>query len=255
MTPPLVSVVIATWNARRYLPETLGSALDQTWPNLEVIVVDDGSTDGTHEAITEFLPRIRYERRPHQGLAAARNEGIRLARGDYVALLDADDLWHPEKVAVQMEVAQRHPETGMIVCDGVEFSGDSILRETLLLEPFLRVLRSAGKEEVTGDFQRELIAGCCIGCPAQVLIPRHVLAELGAFIDSGAQDYDFYLRLTLRYPIALHAHSRPVAKPERLHVRRWSRPEADLGLREPPGACLPSPAVPARRPRAPRCQD
>jgi glycosyltransferase involved in cell wall biosynthesis len=217
MIRPLVSVIIATWNTGKYLPETLASALAQTWPNLEVIVVDDGSTDGTRDAIAEFLPRIRYEPRPHLGLAAARNEGIRLAQGAYVALLDADDLWHPEKIAVQVEVAERHPEAGMIVCDGVEFSEEGILRETALSEPLSRAVGSSINGEAVGDFQRDLISGCGIACPAQVLIPRRVLHEIGPFTDSQIQDYDYYLRLSLRYPIALHSHT---------HVRYRHRSDA-----------------------------
>jgi len=228
MSPPLVSVVIASWNTRHYLPETLASALEQSWPDLEVIVVDDGSTDGTREAIAEFLPRIRYEARPHRGLAAARNEGIRLARGEYIALLDADDLWHPEKIATQVEIAGRYPEAGMIVCNGVEFSehqalsecGD--LSETLLAERFLRALQASPSGEVAGDFQRDLIPNTGISCPAQVLLPRRVVEEVGPFVGSGAQDHDYYLRVSLKYPIVFHAHS---------HVRWRFRPDSMSGDR------------------------
>ena len=206
MSGPLVSVVIATWNTARFLPEALSGALGQTWPNLEVIVVDDGSTDDTAHVIRPFLPRIRYERRSHQGLAAARNEGIRLAQGDYVALLDADDVWLPDKIAVQMEIATRHPETGLVACNAVQFDGDRVLHENLLFEPFLRAIAASPSGEVTADFQRDLIAGTGISSPSQVLIPRRVLLEIGPFVGSGAQDYDYYLRVSRSFPITVHHH-------------------------------------------------
>lgn len=204
MSTPLVSVVIAAWNAAEYLPHTLATAVAQTWPNMEVILVDDGSTDGTIEAITPFLPRIRYERRGHCGLAAARNEGIRLARGDYVALLDADDLWHSEKIAIQIAAANRHPQSGLIACDGEEFCGDKVLRVSLLGGQVAAAARASPTGSVTGDFQREFIEGVVIACPAQVMLPRRVVDRIGPFIDSPVQDYDYYLRVATHYPITFH---------------------------------------------------
>lgn len=223
MRTPLVSAVIASWNAAEFLPATLATAVAQTWPNLEVIVVDDGSTDDTARAIAPFLPRIRYQRRSHQGLAAARNEGLRLAAGDYIALLDADDLWHPEKVAVQVEIAGRYPETGLLACNGVEFAGDVVLQPTLLFDPFTDAIEASGVGEVTADFQRALIVNNGICCPSQVMIPRRVVAEIGPFIDSGAQDYDYYLRVSREHPITLHHHC---------HTRWRYRPDSMSGVRD-----------------------
>src|SRR5262245_22654271 len=126
MTPPpagapLVSVIITTYNTARYLPATLTSALAQTYSPYEVIVVDDGSEDDAAGSVQPFLDRIRFLPERHIGLAAARNRALDVARGEYIALLDADDLWDPDKLAVQVEVARRHPESGMIACDGREF--------------------------------------------------------------------------------------------------------------------------------------
>jgi glycosyltransferase involved in cell wall biosynthesis len=222
VSDPLVSVVICTWNCSRYLSETVSSALAQTWPNLEVIVVDDGSTDDTRAVIAPFLGRVRYEPRTHQGLAAARNEGIRLAAGELVALLDADDLWAPEKIATQVEIARRRPESGLVACNGVEFADDTVCRAELLSVRFTHALAESPAGEVTGDFQREMFAGPGICCPAQVLIPRPVLRRVGPFIDSGAQDYDYYLRVSLRYPITVHKHR---------HVRWRYRADSLSGAR------------------------
>jgi glycosyltransferase involved in cell wall biosynthesis len=201
---PLVSVVIATYNDAAWLPETLESALAQTYPHVEIIVVDDGSTDDTLRRIEPHLSRIRYVRREHEGLAGARNAGIALATGDFVALLDADDLWHPEKLTVQIAVAQRHPESGLIACDGVGFTSEDPNTGPLLRGPLRRMLLAAAGREITGRFHDQLLDGNPITCPAQVLVPRHVLREIGPFVDSMVQDYDYYLRVAQRWPVALH---------------------------------------------------
>ncbi len=206
MTPPLVSVVIATYNAGRYLPETLESVVAQTYRRREIIVVDDGSTDGTAVLMRRFPADVQYVRRAHRGLAEARNTALRLARGDYIALIDADDLWLPDKLAVQVEVAARHPRSGLIACDGVRF-GEGALPTRLLHGASARALDSSPDGEITGDFHRDFIAAVPIGCPAQVLIPRHVIEQIGPFANLLAQDYDYYLRIAQRLPVTLHRHS------------------------------------------------
>ncbi|MGO8702930.1 MAG: glycosyltransferase family 2 protein [Candidatus Brocadiia bacterium] len=102
---PLVSAVIPTYNYGRFVVEAVESALAQTWSPVEVIVVDDGSTDDTAERLRPYGERIRYLRQRNRGLSGARNAGIRAARGEYVALLDSDDAWKPEKIAAQMSLA------------------------------------------------------------------------------------------------------------------------------------------------------
>lgn len=103
MNTPLVSCIVPVWNGERYVVEALESVLRQTYRPLEVVVVDDGSTDGTREVIAAFGARVRCVDQPHAGLAAARNRGLDAARGELIAFLDADDLWLPEKIARQVE--------------------------------------------------------------------------------------------------------------------------------------------------------
>jgi glycosyltransferase involved in cell wall biosynthesis len=100
---PLISCIVPVFNAQRYLPETLHSILAQTYRRTEIIVADDGSTDGTAEQVAGYGSRIRYVRQPNAGPAAARNLGLNIARGEFVAFLDQDDLWHPEKLARQLD--------------------------------------------------------------------------------------------------------------------------------------------------------
>jgi glycosyltransferase involved in cell wall biosynthesis len=110
MLHPLISCIVPVFNGERYLREAIDSILAQSYSRLEVIVTDDGSTDGTPMVIAGFGNRIRSLRQVNQGPATARNLGIRAARGEFVAFLDADDLWHPEKLERQIARFQARPK-------------------------------------------------------------------------------------------------------------------------------------------------
>ena len=114
MTPsagsPLVSVVLPTFNRREFLREALESVQDQSYSNLEVMVVDDGSTDDTGRMVENSFPLVRYTWQENQGPAAARNRGIKMTRGEWLAFLDSDDLWKRKKLARQMHFLLNNPE-------------------------------------------------------------------------------------------------------------------------------------------------
>jgi glycosyltransferase involved in cell wall biosynthesis len=122
MAGRLVSVVVPTYNRAGVLAETLDSILAQTYPHLEVIVVDDGSTDDTQAAVAPYRDRIIYIRQENQGLAAARNAGFVRSSGDYVAWLDSDDLWNPDKIALQVAVLDRRPDIAVVASDFSAFN-------------------------------------------------------------------------------------------------------------------------------------
>jgi glycosyltransferase involved in cell wall biosynthesis len=113
---PLVSVVIASYNMAAYLPLTVKSVLDQVYRNIEVIIIDDGSTDGTKEAVRPYLddPRVKYLFQENKGQAAAKNYGIRESRGEYVAFLDGDDMWVSEKLEQQMPLFLHSKDVGVV---------------------------------------------------------------------------------------------------------------------------------------------
>lgn len=113
----LVSVVIPAYNSRALLRTALESVFAQTYNPVEVIVVDDGSTDGTDEWVRAQYPSIKVVRIPNQGPSGARNQGIQLATGDYVAFLDADDVWHPGKLEAQIGVMERYADVGLVASD------------------------------------------------------------------------------------------------------------------------------------------
>jgi glycosyltransferase involved in cell wall biosynthesis len=108
--PPLISCIVPVFNGERFLAEALESILSQTYQPIEIIVVDDGSTDQTAQVAHSYGQRIKYLRKTNGGETAARNHGLRAAKGEYVAFLDADDLWHPYKLAQQMARFRETPE-------------------------------------------------------------------------------------------------------------------------------------------------
>jgi glycosyltransferase involved in cell wall biosynthesis len=115
MTEPLISCIVPVFNGERYLTEALESILKQTYRPLEIIVVDDGSTDGTRALVASYGDQVRYLWQPNSGPATARNQGLSAASGEFVAFLDADDLWHPEKLERQLSRFEARPELDVCV--------------------------------------------------------------------------------------------------------------------------------------------
>jgi glycosyltransferase involved in cell wall biosynthesis len=126
----LVSVVVPTYNRARVIAETLDSILAQTYPHLEVVVVDDGSTDDTEAVVAPYRDRVTYLRQQNQGLAGARNLGFQTSTGDYVAWLDSDDLWNRDKLALQVAVLDRHPEVAVVASDFSAFDVDGYFEQS-----------------------------------------------------------------------------------------------------------------------------
>src|SRR4051812_18759444 len=138
--PGLVSIIIPCYNRADIVGETIASVLRQSYGRFEAILVDDGSTDGTREAIRAYGdPRIRYFYKLNGGLSSARNCGLEAARGEFIAFLDSDDLWDEWKLAAQMEIFRRHEEVGLIWTDMSTFSRAG----EILAERHLRTYYSA----------------------------------------------------------------------------------------------------------------
>jgi glycosyltransferase involved in cell wall biosynthesis len=112
---PLVSCIVPVYNGEAFLWEALDSIFAQTYRNLDVIVVDDGSTDGSRDLVAGYPRPVQYIQQANSGPAAARNSGLRAARGELISFLDADDVWHPDKLRLQLELLEQHPELGACV--------------------------------------------------------------------------------------------------------------------------------------------
>jgi glycosyltransferase involved in cell wall biosynthesis len=188
---PSVSVVLATYNYGRYLAGALDSALGQTLNDLEIIVVDDGSTDETKDVIVRYLgnPRVRYFGVNHSGQPAAKNIGIRLARAPLIAFLDADDLWLPTKLEKQVALFVADP------CLGVVYSRRQLIdeqgRQLHFPQPHLP------RGQVLADMFRQNFI-----CFSSAVVRRDILDQVGMFDTNLALaiDYDLWLRVAQRFP-------------------------------------------------------
>lgn len=187
---PRVSIVVATYNYARFLGGALESALAQTFRDLEVVVVDDGSTDDTAGAVRPFLAdgRVRYVRTDHRGQPQAKNTGVRLARAPLVAFLDADDRWLPAKLERQLALFDADPGLGVVYARRL-----LIDEEGWPLEYEQPVLHRG--DVIEPLFERNFL------CFSSVLARREVLEQEGLFDDSLplAIDFDLWLRVARHY--------------------------------------------------------
>jgi glycosyltransferase involved in cell wall biosynthesis len=192
MNPAFVSVVIPTYNYGHFVVEAVESVLAQTYRDLEIIVVDDGSTDDTRKRLEPFMDRIRYIHQQNQGLSTARNAGIHAAKGEWIAFLDSDDLWHPRKLEVQMPYLAEHPDVALLATDSVtDLSG--------------------GWPEIAVDFdppaeriRLEDIVICSQFGVCSVVVRRECFEKSGLFDTElrSAEDRDMWIRIACHYPVA-----------------------------------------------------
>lgn len=190
---PAVSVVIAAWNAATTLPETLASVANQTWRDFELIVVDDGSTDSTPDVLATHAakwPWLQWHRQKNAGVAAARNRAVELARGEFIATLDADDLWLPEKLALQMQIFAENPSAAVVYADEIDFLPDCDASTT----------RFQDKPPARGSILRKLFMGNFISTSAAV-VRKSAFEAVGGFNPEHRlnEDVDLFLRLAEQF--------------------------------------------------------
>jgi glycosyltransferase involved in cell wall biosynthesis len=199
---PVVTVVITGHNHGRFLRDAVGSVRRQTFTDLELIVVDDGSTDDT-PAVAADLPGIRYIRQEHAGLSAARNTGWRASRGRYVSFLDADDRLFPHAIHVGVRCAAAHPDAAFV-------SGHFVVIDAAGVQ-----ISDRHRPCVTSDHYQALLRANYIGMHAAVLYRRETLERHDGFDPSlpACEDFDLYLRVARQAPIVCH--------PEVVAEYRW----------------------------------
>jgi len=189
---PTVSVIIPTYNRERLLVRSVKSVLNQTYQDFEIIIVDDASTDNTEKVVRSFNDeRIRYVRHDkNKGEAAARNTGIKLARGKYIASQDSDDEWLPEKLHKQIDLIEKSPPHVGVVYTG--FWKIEQNKKTYI--PFAWV------KQKQADIHQELMKGNFIGCPV-TLIKKQCFQKAGGFDESLSNlvDWEMWLRISKHY--------------------------------------------------------
>ena len=207
----IVSVIIPTYNGAEFIEETIESVLTQTLPDIEIIVVNDGSTDDTTKLLEPFQPRIKVLSNPgNLGIPASRNVGIHAASGKYIGFLDHDDLWKPEKAARQVELFERHPEIGFCFTD-YDFFGEPFPFKTGFEENGDKI-RSLAAEEVgpkvfklNGDsLFVEMVNGKLPCWTSTVMMRRSCLDQVGPFDEELMinDDTQMWLRFTKKFPMA-----------------------------------------------------
>lgn len=192
---PKVSVVIPAYNAMAYLPEALDSVLAQTFTDYEVIVVNDGSSDHITTWIDTVTDgRVRLVSQENRGLAGARNTGIREAQGDYIAFLDADDIWHPTKLEKQVALMERSPAVGLV------YTWMTLVNQAG--QPTGRYVTNTAEGQVWSS----LILRNCVGSGSNPMVKKACFDRLGYFdenLGSYMEDRDMWLRIAPYYEFAV----------------------------------------------------
>lgn len=191
---PLVSIIISTYNRAGLVLEAIDSALNQTYKNLEIILIDDGSTDNTKEIITSYIDKIRYFYKTNGGISSARNYGIKQATGEYIAFLDSDDKWFPEKIEKQLDFLLTHRDMEGVLCN-VEFISDGKVADK----------RTNIREFIPEDGMifKYLIRRFMTMCT--VLLRKKIIREIGDFdtLLTTAEDIDMLLRIASRFELGV----------------------------------------------------
>ncbi len=191
---PLVSIILPTYNCAAFLPHSIGTILLQTYNSYEIIVIDDGSTDNTKEVLHPFMQRIKYIRlEQNKGLPTARNIGIRSAQGKYIAFIDADDLWLPEKLQTDIEYFETHSEVSMIYSKhiNIDEKGDDLDGNTKRQLP-------------SGNIFTQLFSEQNFIITSSVVVRKEVFETTGLFDEQlfNCQDWDMWLRIAFHFQVA-----------------------------------------------------
>lgn len=247
---PTVSVIIPSYNCELYIAETLESILDQTFRGIEIIVVDDGSTDKTRQIVASYGAPVRIITQSNAGVCAARNRGIREAAGQYICLMDHDDYWFPEKLALQLEQMHRHPEVGLVYSTFAWWNPDENGVFPAPANYRDETPGTAVDEEFSGWIYHLLLLDCWV-LTSSALIRAEVFDKCGAFDESlpYSEDWDLWLRIAREYPFIklkkpltlYRQHPRQgnlIARNIDYRTELLSRAAARWGLCSPDGRCI-----------------
>lgn len=219
MKKALVTVVIPNYNYADYVGEAIESCLRQTYPDIEVIVVDDGSRDDSRNIIEGFGDKIRPIFQQNAGVSAARNAGVAAGCGEFVAFLDADDVWMPEKLEMQVAAFRADPELGLVHVAVEEIDGDG--------KKVGERLKGGEGDDVWKDLLLFTGRGV-LGGGSGAMIPRAIFEETGGFDTrlSTSADWDLYYRISRRYSVGF------IGKPLLQYRVHSSNMHSNIGVME-----------------------
>jgi glycosyltransferase involved in cell wall biosynthesis len=223
MTQDKVSVIIPAFNRARYIRQTIESVLNQTYTNIELIVVDDGSTDDTRDQMDIYSARIILLEHPGQqnrGQSASINLGMEYASGAYIGILDSDDYWEPDKIELQVQYLIKNPDIGLVYCNGTAVSSSG---------KYLYDIYPPSHEEENKP--EKILLNCNIHLPTNSLMRMAVLKKAGRFDESlrAAQDHDMLIRVSeiCRFGYInkslyhYRRHEESISKSSKGAARRW----------------------------------
>jgi glycosyltransferase involved in cell wall biosynthesis len=190
--PPLVSVILPAYNRAWTLKDAIDSVLDQDYPNIELIVIDDGSTDNTQKLLFSYKEKLMILTQKNAGVSAARNAGIKKSKGEFIALLDSDDAWDKKKISCQVEFFSKNPEA--LICQTEEIW----IRNKKRVNPKIKHKKPSGM-----IFEKSL--HLCLVSPSAVMMRRELFDIKGLFNEefTVCEDYDLWLRVSSTIPVFL----------------------------------------------------
>ncbi|MBD2345357.1 glycosyltransferase family 2 protein [Anabaena subtropica] len=191
---PKVSIVIPAYNAMAYLPTTLETVFQQTFTDFEILIINDGSSDNIIDWVSSLTDsRIRLITQENQGLTGAHNTGVIEAKGEYIAFLDADDLWEPSKLEKQVSYLDKNPEVGLVDTWVMLIDEDGISTGTVL------------KTNAEGNVWQQIIQCPTVVCGSSPLVRNSCFQKVGLFDPEmgGSSDWDMWIRIAYRYAFGL----------------------------------------------------
>ena len=185
-----ISVIIPTFNRKPLLFNAIDSVLTQTYQNIELIIIDDGSSDKTIDQLKEYKSKIKVHRQINKGISAARNKGLKISKNDWVAFLDSDDRWEPEKLEKQVNYLKQNPKHKFCHTDEIW------IKNTVRVNP-------RNKHKKYGGYIFDKCLDICCISPSSVLIHKSIFKKIGLFDENlpVCEDYDLWLRISAEFPI------------------------------------------------------
>ncbi|MBU4304432.1 MAG: glycosyltransferase [Candidatus Omnitrophica bacterium] len=193
MQKPFYSIIIPTYNRKIFLKKAVASVLAQSLEDFELIIIDDGSTDSTRSFIDSLSdPRLKYIRQEHQGVSAARNNAIKASRGCFIAFLDSDDWFKPQKLKITHQYILKHPDYRIFHTEEIWYRNGILLAQKAI------------HRKPDGYVFEQSLKLCCISISAAA-VKKELFDAIGLFDETmpACEDYDFWLRATARYPVKL----------------------------------------------------